>query len=288
MSSKIIFLLLTIVGLGFTQPGLSQRTISGIQIQTVKKGNLQINNTATFPTFLKIYNQKSNTMIDLPETFVRTEVSLRSNLIYGINNALNLFLDIPFQWRNHYSPDLNQKNHGFGDLWFGGYYQFNRNWNSRIFFVAPTGKSNNLKQTELPLGEGAFQVGAALNGTFNLLNIPIVVSANYIYRNKNKQKINLGDIATFQFSTYNNIRTDFGNFAYEFGVIYEYKFKDQLNNNSLPQSSFTHLSLFPGFDYYYSDHLRFGFSIPVSVYHRKSWLTDYAIVLNLDLIIEKL
>ena len=288
MKRIILLTLLLLWSWGFSQSPLSRRTISGIQFQTIHKGNWQIANQATFPTFLKIYDTQSGNMIPLPETFVRTEVMFQSEILYGISNSLNLFARIPFRWRNYYSPDLTQKNKGFGDLALGGYFQFAGNWNGEVLFIAPTGEANNLKTSELPLGDGVFQAGAMINGALNVGKVPLVVSAFYLYRGANKQKTDLGDRLGVQLSAYQHYSTSYGNFATELGLRYQFQMQDRADNSSTASDEFHHLVFFPGIQYYYNTQFRSGIQIPVTIYHRQSWFTEYAIMLNADIFFKTL
>ncbi len=288
MTSKLFLFVILIVAIAYTQPALNRRTISGVQLKTLPESNWQFSSQAIFPTFLKIRDPKTNKMIDLPESFVRTEVLLQNDFIYALTNRFNVLVSVPLRWRNYFSPDLIQKNKGIGDLWLGGYFQLTRNINSQFFVITPTGQNKNLKPTELPLGEGAFQLGGALNTTFSVFSIPLVLSASYLYRAKDNNKIDLGDQLGLLVSSANYLKTDYGNFLYETGLIIKHRFSDKLNGKSLANSDFNSATLFAGFNFYYNPNLRFGLSVPFSVYHREAWLTDYAIVLNFDLLLRNL
>lgn len=288
MTSKLLLFVVLIATLAYSQPALNQRTISGVQLKTLPAGNWQFSSQALFPTFFKIQDPKTNKMIDLPETFVRTEVLLQNDVVYALTNRFNVLVSVPFRWRNYYSPDLIQKNKGFGDLWLGGFFQITPNINSQLFVITPTGQNKNLKPTELPLGEGAFQIGGAINTTFSMFNIPFVLSASYLYRAKDNNQIDLGDQLRLLFSSTNYLKTSYGNFLYEAGLIVKHQFNDQLKSKSIANSSFDRATLFAGFNFYYNPNLRFGFNVPFSFYYREAWLTDYAIVLNFDLLLKNL
>ena len=87
MFSLVFFLAL--IGLQ-AQDIIRDKSISNIQKTTIPTGSLLINVFGEYPTFHKIYNPKSNEMIDLPDPLVLTEAYLNSELDYGLSPNINV------------------------------------------------------------------------------------------------------------------------------------------------------------------------------------------------------
>ncbi len=270
------------------QAVVRDKSISNIQKTTIPAGSLLINVFGRYPTFHKIYNPKSNEMIDLPAPFVLTEAYLNSELDYGVTPYINVFVNIPFKWINHYSPDLIQKNKGFGDIEFGGYLKLlgdNKNKSSlvsRFAVIAPIGENKNLDMSEFPLGEGAWQFEGGISGMFLLGNWNLLYSANYILKTKNNSNINLGDQIFAAISLEKDLNTSYGNFTLESGFNILNQFESSLNGEKIDNSNSIAAQWFGGIAFYYLPGLRLSFSVPVTFYKRKAWFTDYSAILKFE------
>lgn len=270
------------------QDFVRDKSISNIQKTTIPKGSLLINVFGEYPTFHKIYNPKSNEMIDLPDAVVRTEAYLNSELDYGVSEDINVFLNIPFKWINHYSPDLIQKNKGFGDIEVGGYLKLlgdNVNKStlvSRFSVVAPVGENKNLDKTEFPLGEGVWQFEGGLSGMVFLGNWNLLYAADYILKTKNDAHVNLGDQIFAAVSLEKDMNTSYGNFTLESGFNVLNQFESSLNGMKINSSDSFAAQWFGGIAFYYLPGLRLSFSVPVTFYKRKAWFTDYSAILKFE------
>ena len=287
MLKKTILLLLLPVIFSYAQTDVNSRSLSGVQKATIPQSHWFVHFEGRFPTILKIYDQKANTMIDLPEQMVRSEAAVHANAVYGLFQKTNLFAAIPFRWVDYYTPDLIQKKNGPGDLTVGIYQQLLQNsngfnLNGEFAVIAPTGAHKNLAKTEAPLGDGAFAARLGVNGNASLQTGEFVYSLNYLYRGTGTNNMNLGDRISLLTSFEKELQNSYGHFVCEGGVLSGYYMKNSAAGVAIPNSDEFSTSLFAGFGYYYSNNLRFDITLPVTAYERGGWLTDYSVYLQID------
>ena len=282
MLKKIILLLLLPVIFSYAQTDVNSRSLSGVQKTIIPQSHWFVHFEGRFPTILKIYDQNTNTMINLPEQMVRSEAAVHADAVYGLFQKTNLFAAIPFRRVDYYSPDLIQKKTGPGDLTLGLYRQLVQNLNGEIAVIAPTGAHKNLAKTEAPLGDGVFAALLGVNGKAPLKKGEIIYSLNYLYRGANADDINLGDRIALLASFQKELQNGFGRFVYESGLFSGYYFKNSVGGAAIANSDIFSTGLFAGFGYYYSENLRFDITLPVTVYERGGWLTDYSMALQID------
>ena len=291
-NKKIVILsflfILLMPNLLLAQMPLDKSSISGIRKLALSSGNLYFNINGEFPSFQKILNPNTGGMMDFPKSFVRTEAYLNASVLYGINNKFNVFLNVPFSWLNHYTPDLIQENKGFGDIDFGALYQlFGEDLSSntstiKLAVKAPTGESNNLSNDELPLGSGAWEFSAALQGMFHFTSWNLLYSANYSLSTQNGNDINPGDHVWGILSFEKNLNTKFGDFTLESGFELSNFFEGTKDGNAVANSSEFSAAWFPAIAYNFSQNLRLSYRMPFTFYKRDSWFTDYSAVLQIE------
>ena len=282
---QLFFLLPAII---FAQENINNFTIGGVGKLNLKRNSLYLNINGEFPQFIKVYNSNLNTMVDFPETNVTTEAYLNAYAQYGFSDKLNFFVDIPFKWLNHYNPNINQENKGFGDIELGASWQAvgsslnEKTLGLRLSITAPVGEHSNLSPYELPLGEGVWQITAAASGMIPLNTFYVVYFFNYTLRTKNSADINLGDQVAGLVSAEKELNTEWGNFSLVSGVELSNYFDNSLNGTNIPNSSEFSAHLFGGIGYYYQNNLRFSFTMPFTIYKIDGWLTDYSAILKIE------
>ena len=287
---RMLFLLFFIAALQLSaQEVVRYQAIGGVQKNALPKGTVAFNVSGQFPTFQKIYNAKINRMIDLPASFVITEAYLNTSAVYGYSNNLSFFAKIPFEWINHYSPDLIQQNKGFGDFELGGYYRLIGNNGLkestalfRLSVIAPIGENKNLAKTDYPLGEGAWQFSAGFSGSIPTENFNLIYSANYILKTENGANVNLGDELNAYVSLEKDLNTSYGNFTLESGLIAANQFVSSVGGAAVKNSSSAFAQIFAGLAFYYRTDLRFSVHTPVTFYRKNAWFTDYGFVLKVE------
>lgn len=281
----VSFMLIAWDGNLSAQTVLLNRSLSGIQKTTNPADSWVLSFAGEYPTFRKILS--NNKMVDLPDVMVVTEAYLNPKLMYGLTSHINLFTTIPFKWIHHFSPNLIQKNIGFGDLEFGGYgrlLDFASGFSllTRISVVAPTGENKNLKKTEYPLGTGVWQVIAGLNGCIPGKQWNVLYSADYRLRTSDAQHVDLGDQLTAALSIEKDLRSEYGRFSLESGLRAYNRFEDKAKGVHIKNSDEFALQWFNGIGYFYLSNMRISFSLPYTIYKRTSWFTDYSVILNVE------
>ena len=119
---KILSVLL-LFGVTFLQ-AQEYPSIFGIQPYSIRSRETYLSFKVNSPQYMKIRNPLTGEMIDVPENTILNEAALHLFAEYGITDNLNTYINIPFLFVHHYSLNLNTKANGFGDIEWGGIYNF--------------------------------------------------------------------------------------------------------------------------------------------------------------------
>lgn len=286
--NAFLFLVLLLPALLFAQESIKNFSTSGIQKLNLSERTFYLNINGEYPTFHKIYNPKLNEMIDLPDPTVMTEAYLNAKAQYGLISKINIFVNIPFKWLNHYSPDIIQKNKGFGDIEFGATYQLlgsvlNETTSAlQLSVIAPIGEHKNLTANQLPLGEGVWQFSGSFQGMIPTTSINFLYLINYTLRTNNSADVNLGDRVYGLVSVEKDLNTSFGNFTLESGFEVSNYLDSKVNGVDIANSSEFASRWFTGLSFYYTPQMRFSFTMPFTFYKRSGWFTDYSAILQIE------
>lgn len=268
------FLLITLL-FSFTSAQSMKLTprppIYGIPAKTLPQGRWIFRGYAVFPHFTQKLNSKGQ-MIDLPDGTDFTSNSYTLKIRYGILNRLTAIVNIPYVHKKLSSPKGNKSGDGLGDVVGALLYKFYHNKVHRflisglLFTKSPTGKADKLKETELALGTGSFDAGLAVLPEWEFGKWDMRWSAFYIRRGKNKQNIDLGDVASFSWSAAYNFSR---NFIAEGTLLYKTIAKDDAN----PQY---HLFQFiPGIQYRLKRTFLVQFVFPLTIDAKMKFAANY-------------
>ena len=247
ISALSFLLVLTLSAqLVFAQKLTPRPPIYGIPAKTLPQGHWIFRGYAVFPHFTQMLNNKTGKMTDLPDGTDFTSNSYTLKIRYGILNRLTAIVNIPYVHKRLTTPKIKKTGDGLGDVIGALLYKFYVNKPHRfllsglLFTKSPTGKADHLSVTQMPLGTGSFDAGLAVLPEWEFGKWDMRWSAFYILRGENKQNIDLGDVASFSWSTAYNFSR---NFIAEGTLLYKSIAKDNAN----PQY---HLFQFiPGFQY---------------------------------------
>ena len=270
------------------QSAVENFSLVGIKKNNISQKQLYYNINGEFPTYLMIFDGNNQTMIDLPETNVITEAYLNGFAQYGISSAINVYVNIPFMWLTHYSPAINKKNRGFGDIEIGGVYQIlgksltETTLNLQLSVITPTGENKNLAPSEIPLGIGAWQIVAAAQGSFPFNSFNLNYYLSYNFRTENNSNVELGDGIAGILSAEKKLVSSWGKFSFEGGIGLANYFENSVNGNNIAGTSEFSARAFVGAGFYYADGLRFDLTVPFTIYKYDAWLTDYSVILKVE------
>jgi len=253
---KIVGLLLLLTASrGFSAPvkKITPRPpIYGIPAKTLPQGKWIFRGYTILPQFNKMYNAGKDEMVDIPAGMKMSAATVVGKFRYGITNRLTAIVNVPYVQKEFTKPGLKKSSAGLGDvigalLWNAHHNKKTRFLYSFLLFTKyPTGVANNLTATQLPLGTGSFDVGAAFLPEKEFGKWDLRWSAFYILRGKNKQDINLGDALSFSWSAAYNFSR---NLIAEGTLLYKRTGDNSKNGKEISNSGTHVFQWIPGIQY---------------------------------------
>ncbi len=283
---KILSVLL-LFGVTFLQ-AQEYPSIFGIQPYSIRSRETYLSFKVNSPQYMKIRNPLTGEMIDMPENTILNEAALHLFAEYGITDNLNTYINIPFLFVHHYSLNLNTKANGFGDIEWGGIYNFWRSssglsaLSGRIAVIFPTGQNKNLNAGEYALGSGAWQFQPQIDGIFPIGTFSFSYSAFYRYRGTDNNQTELGDLGGAYLLLQKKFNTQYGNFQSESGFAVIKQSENEKNSAQINYSDNFQIQLLLGFTYKFKNDLLFRIGLPYTIYQNQGWSTNYSIQLQLD------
>jgi len=274
-------LLLLNVSWGFSAPlkKLTPRPpIYGIPAKTLPQGKWIFRGYWILPQFDKMYNSEKGAMVNIPSSLNFTSNTAILKIRYGLTNRLTAIFNLPYINKRLEKPGIVKTSAGPGDvigalLWNAHHNKKTRFLYSFLLFTKyPTGVANNLTATQLPLGSGSFDVGAAFLPEKEFGKWDMRWSAFYILRGKNKQDINLGDALSFSWSAAYNFSKKF---IAEGTLLYKQTGDNSKNGNSIADSNTWLLQFIPGIQYRIARTFLTQLAMPITLQSKRPFSDTY-------------
>ncbi len=226
--------------------------IYGIPAKTLPQGKWIFRGYVILPEYDKMYNAAQNAMVDIPTGMKLSATTVVAKFRYGVTNRLTAIVNIPYIHKELTKPGVTKSSTGTGDVIGALLYKLIHNRRQKFLFSAllftkyPTGQSANLGATEMPLGTGSFDIGAAVLPEKEIGRWDLRWSAFYIHRGKNKSDVDLGDALSVSWSSAYNFSR---NFIAEGTLLYKQTANNSKNGKEIANSD-THVFQFvPGIQY---------------------------------------
>jgi len=242
--------------------------IYGIPAKTLPEGKWIFRGYWILPQYDKMYSAEKEEMVEIPRGVKFSSNSIILKVRYGLTNRLTVIVNLPYVCKKMEKPGIIKNNSGIGDVIGALLWKVHQNLQKRflysflLFTKYPTGAASNLSQTELPLGSGSFDIGAAFLPEKEFGKWDMRWSAFYVFRGKNKEQVDLGNVTSFSWSTAYNFSR---NFIAEETFLYR-----RTGNNAKDDDSDTKLfQLIPGFQYRIQRTFLVQIAMPLTVYSKR-------------------
>ncbi len=257
MNKKILLLLLSVFILTTNLTAQPKKKgivppIFGISAGTLPKGGFVYRSYVVLPQFNKMYDAKTNSMINMPQNTELKAVVFPQMIRYGIFNNLTFIANLNYLTKKLTKPTIQKKASGFGDLQLALKTNVYKKPGTIISLVGvmmlPTGKYKNLKKDELPLGKGetSYSFVGIVNQKIGKTSNRFLLSYNF------KQKKSDGIRPGPQIKgIYTGVMPISENWYFETDLLAEYNFKDKKNGNAIPHSEQYLYQLAPGIQYHF-------------------------------------
>ena len=257
---------------GLTKKQLTPRPpIYGIPAKTLPQGKWIFRGYWILPQYDKMYSAEKGEMVNIPEGIKFSSNSVILKVRYGLTNRLTAIVNLPYVYKKMEKPGITKNNSGIGDLigallWKAHYNPHKRFLYSFLLFTKyPTGTSSNLSQTELPLGSGSFDIGAAFLPEKEFGKWDMRWSAFYVLRGKNKEQVDLGNVTSFSWSTAYNFSR---NFIAEGTFLYKMIGNNSKNGKTIENTNAHLIQAIPGIQYRINHTFLIQLAMPVTLSSR--------------------
>ena len=252
----------------FAQKLTPRPPIYGIPAKTLPQGKWIFRGYWILPQYDKMYSAADKKMVDIPDNMEFQTSTAILKVRYGINSRLTAIMNFPYAHKKLETSAATKNGDGLGDvigaLLYKAYHQRQRHFlfSFLLFTKFPTGKASDLAATELPLGSGSFDIGAAFLPEKEFGKWDMRWSAFYIRRGKNKDDVNLGDVASFSWSTAYNFSRKF---IAEGTLLYKSTAENSYHGSTINDSDNYLVQIIPGIQYRIQRTFLTQFVLPVTL-----------------------
>ena len=242
--------------------------IYGIPAKTLPQGKWIFRGYVILPQFDKMYNAGKGEMVDIPTGMKMSATTVVAKFRYGVTNRLTAIVNIPYIHKEFTKPGITKSSTGAGDVIGALLYKLIHNRRQKFLFSAllftkyPTGQSANLGPTEMPLGTGSFDIGAAVLPEKEIGKWDLRWSAFYIHRGKNKSEVDLGDALSFSWSSAYNFSR---NLIAEGTLLYKMTGNNSKGGKEIANSGTHVFQVIPGVQYRIRRTLLLQVAMPITL-----------------------
>ncbi|HFX17906.1 MAG TPA: hypothetical protein ENK64_02030 [Flavobacteriales bacterium] len=259
-----------------------------IKPQLLKKGHYWLNVSADIPRYFKYYNGMTHQIEDKLPVVVINDTYFNANILYGLNDQWNMYLNVPFTDSHHYSPMLFQKGIGFGDvktgLVYGNLFKTDKHFLSlETRLTLPTGIYKHDPEI-INTGNGAYALMLGINGLekFSNSHWQMAYQGYFDYRLSKEDMITKGHAFGANLLFQRPFHTKNGYFGWENAIQFNRQFPDQMNGQDLPMTDLTEINLSTGGWYKFLDKFYLRFTLPYTIYQNDTYFTKHSFILQLD------
>ncbi|MCD6333625.1 MAG: transporter [Bacteroidales bacterium] len=232
------------------------------------KGKLIYRSYFTFSDYTRMINPEKTAMTSLPKGLNFRSYSYTPKLRYGLTKRITLIANFPLYFKQMKNNGNTKTGIGPGDAVLALLYRFHYNKPGKflisglLFTKYPTGKSSHLAKEDLPLGSGTYDAGLALMPEKEFGKLDVRASVLYIFRSRNAQNSDLGNVQLFSLSTAFNFSK---NFITEATILYKSSANNKTDGEIVPGSNTFMTQFIIGAQYRLAPTLLIQAAVPVTL-----------------------